>query len=141
MSSPDADPSGSPPVTVRVRQHVDWRTLVEVHSRLDARAAPVLREELVRLDRDGEHHLVTGLSGVPGLTAAGLGVPAGALKRVQQADGSLHLVRGQPAVLRALRTSGVLGLFTLHPSFDDVPPLESSPPHEPGRPAPGVTSS
>ena len=85
---------------------------------LDARTAPYLRDQFVKLARAGRHHLVVDLDGVECLDATGLGVLVGAVRRVQPHGGSVHLICSQQRILDALAVVGLAGMLPIYPSLE-----------------------
>jgi anti-sigma B factor antagonist len=79
-----------------------------------------LRETLADLIADGHHHLVVDLQGVDFLDSTGLGVLVGGLKRVYPHDGSFQLVCNQERILNVFRLTGLINVFSIHPSVQDA---------------------
>ena len=102
-----------------VTQRDRW-TVLAVSGEVDVATAPRLREQLVQLVNQGNHHLVVDLEGVDFLDSTGLGVLVGALKRVRLQDGELTLVCTQPRIVKVFDITGLSKVFTLHESVDSA---------------------
>jgi anti-sigma B factor antagonist len=96
------------------------RTVVEVGGEIDVYTAPKLREQLVELVNDGNHHLVVDMERVDFLDSTGLGVLVGGLKRVRAQEGSLRLVCNQERILKIFRITGLTKVFPIHDSVDEA---------------------
>jgi anti-sigma B factor antagonist len=90
------------------------RAVVEVDGELDLFSAPVLRDELIRLSGDGQHHLVVELSGLKFMDSSGLGVLIGGAKRATAGGGALCVAGASERVVKVLR---VTGLMRVMPAF------------------------
>ena len=95
----------------------EWVVLT-VAGCLDHQNAPVLRDRVIGLLSEGYRCFVLDLQGVDFLDSSGLGVLVGGLKRARQAGGSLQLVCTQHPVLKVLRVTGLIKVFSIHPSVD-----------------------
>ena len=102
-----------------VTQRDRW-TVLAVSGEVDVATAPRLREQLVQLVNQGNHHLVVDLEGVDFLDSTGLGVLVGALKRVRLQEGELTLVCTQPRIVKVFDITGLSKVFTLHESVDST---------------------
>jgi anti-sigma B factor antagonist len=102
-----------------VTQRDRW-TVLAVSGEVDVATAPRLREQLVQLVNQGNHHLVVDLEGVDFLDSTGLGVLVGALKRVRLQEGELTLVCTQPRIVKVFDITGLSKVFTLHESVDSA---------------------
>ncbi|WP_163512216.1 anti-sigma factor antagonist [Fodinicola acaciae] len=89
------------------------RTIVEVGGEIDVYTAPRLREKLIELVGAGNTHIVVDMERVEFLDSTGLGVLAGALKRVNAQNGSLRLVCTQDRILKIFRITGLEKVFPI----------------------------
>ena len=92
-------------------------TVVAVAGEIDAHTAEQLRAQLHAVFTAGCHRLIVDLSEVTFMDSTGLGVLIGALKRVREHDGSLHVVCPRPAVLKVLQITGLLGIIPVLPDL------------------------
>ncbi len=87
---------------------------VTVRGEIDVHTAPVLRERLSEVVRQGEDLVVVHLDDVTFMDSTGLGVLVGAHKAQQASGGAFELVCSQPRLLRILELTGLHQLFTVH---------------------------
>jgi anti-sigma B factor antagonist len=88
---------------------------------LDAFTSPELRSELHHLLENGRaERLVVDLTAVTFLDSSALGVLVGALRRLRERDGSLHLVQPRPTVRRIFEITALDDIFALHPTRTDA---------------------
>lgn len=90
------------------------RAVLEVDGELDLFSAPVLRDALIRLAGEGQHHLVVELSGLKFMDSSGLGVLIGGAKRATAGGGALCVAGASDRVVKVLR---VTGLMRVMPAF------------------------
>lgn len=95
----------------------DFAVLI-VRGRIDLANLPVLRERLRRLSRAPGSLLIVDLSGVTACCALALGPLVAAARRARSQGGDLRLVQPSPAVLAALRGSGLNRLLPIFPGLD-----------------------
>jgi anti-sigma B factor antagonist len=107
-------------LTVQVVQRDGW-AVVLVGGDIDLTTAPSLREQLLRLGGEGQHHLVVDLTGVGFCDSTGLGVLVGAAKRARTAEGDVVLCGLSPSLERVFSLTGLDQAFVIHPSLDVVP--------------------
>jgi anti-sigma B factor antagonist len=81
---------------------------------VDAFTAPKLRTELHQLLEGSAERVVVDLTAVTFLDSSALGVLVGALRRLRERDGELHLVQPRPTVQRIFEITALDGVFTLH---------------------------
>jgi anti-sigma B factor antagonist len=87
---------------------------VTVRGEIDVHTAPVLRDRLSEVVRQGEQRIAVHLDEVTFMDSTGLGVLVGAHK-AQQARGSvLELVCSEPRLLRLIELTGLDRVFTIH---------------------------
>lgn len=102
---------------VEVSERDGWSVL-EVGGEVDVATAPKLREQLISLVNDEHYRIVVDLEHVDFIDSTGLGVLIGALKRVRTHDGDLALVCAEARILKVFEITGLLNVFTVHPSVD-----------------------
>lgn len=94
------------------------RTVLEIGGEIDVYTAPLLRERLIELVAGGAHHVVVDLSRVEFLDSTGLGVLAGAHRRLRAAEGSLTLVCPHERLLKIFRITGLDSVFDIFDTVD-----------------------
>jgi anti-sigma B factor antagonist len=108
-------------VDLKLGHHAtDGVEVIDVQGEIDIYTAPQLRELLIDLVSKGSYQLVVNLDkvGFPGST--GLGVLAGALRRVRAHDGSLDLVCTQQRILKIFRITGLTEVFGIYQTVDQA---------------------
>jgi anti-sigma B factor antagonist len=90
--------------------------VLRIGGELDLYTAPRLREHVGKLLGDGTRHVIADLRDVEFLDSTGLGALIGSLKRLREQDGSLTLVTAADKILMILRVTGLVRVFTIHPS-------------------------
>jgi anti-sigma B factor antagonist len=98
----------------------DGIEVVTVEGEIDIYTAPRLRELLTDLTRTGRYQLIVNLDKVGFLDSTGLGVLAGALKRVRPHDGWLDLVCTQERILKIFKITGLTKVFGIYQSVDQA---------------------
>lgn len=96
------------------------KTVVEVQGDIDLASAPVLRNTLESVLRDGRLHLVVDLTDVPFVDSSGLGVLVGAQRLLRPRGGGVQIVCAAPRVLRVFSITGLDQLFTVHDTLQDA---------------------
>jgi anti-sigma B factor antagonist len=94
--------------------------VLQVAGEVDARTAPMLREQMRELSAKGAVHLIADLGQVDFLDSTGLGALAGGLKRLREAGGSLTLVITTPRILRIFQITGLTKALAIQPSVADA---------------------
>jgi len=102
---------------LEVSERDGWSVL-EVGGEIDVATAPRLREQLISLVNSERFRIVVDLGHVDFIDSTGLGVLIGALKRVRTHDGDLALACHEPRILKVFEITGLLGVFSVHPSVD-----------------------
>jgi anti-sigma B factor antagonist len=98
------------------------RAVLTVNGEVDVYTAPTLREHILTAIGEGARSVVVDLSGVSFMDSTGLGILVGALKRLRQADGALHVVCDSEPVLKIFRVTGLIDVFGVVSSVDELPP-------------------
>jgi anti-sigma B factor antagonist len=99
-------------------QSVAGRTVVEVAGEIDVYTAPTLRERLVDVVDGGARHVIVDLGHVDFLDSTGLGVLAGARKRLQLLGGELVLVCNHERLLKIFRITGLDRVFIIYETVE-----------------------
>lgn len=86
---------------------------VTLRGDIDVHTAPLLRDRLGEVVRQGEERVVVHLDEVTFLDSTGLGVLVGAHK-AQRRFGTFELVCAEPRILRILALTGLDQVFTLN---------------------------
>ncbi len=97
------------------------RAVLSVKGEVDVYTAPTLREHILTAINEGASTVVVDLSGVSFMDSTGLGVLVGALKRLRQADGTLHVVCDSEPVLKIFRVTGLFDVFGVVDTLDGLP--------------------
>jgi anti-sigma B factor antagonist len=85
---------------------------------LDIATSPTLRAALMEAaDRD-HHEMIVDLSQLEFLDSTGLGALIGAHKRAAEHQGAVRLVAQEGQILRLLRITGLLDVFSVYPNLD-----------------------
>lgn len=95
--------------------------IVTLRGEIDAYTAPALRLELRQLIDDGEaSRLVIDLAAVTFLDSSGLGALVGALRRLRERGGALHIVVPQGAASRIFVLTGLDQALNLFEGREDA---------------------
>jgi anti-sigma B factor antagonist len=85
---------------------------------LDIATSPTLRAALLEAaDRD-DHEMIVDLTQLEFLDSTGLGALIGAHKRASEHGGAVRLVAHEGQILRLLRITGLLEVFSVYPNLD-----------------------
>src|SRR3954451_149048 len=87
---------------------------VTVRGEIDVHSAPILRDRLHEVVKQGEDRVVVLLDEVTFIDSTGLGVLVGGLKAQRATGGSFELVCREPRVIRILELTGLHLVFTIH---------------------------
>lgn len=99
-------------------REVAGHTVVEVRGEVDVYTAAQLRERLLEATRRGSGSVVVDLTRVDFLDSTGLGVLAGALKRLRLAGRDLALVCQSEKLLKIFRITGLDQVFQLYETVE-----------------------
>ena len=94
------------------------RTVVEVVGEIDVSTADALRDELSTVLERERTDLVIDLRGVQFMDSTGLGLLVGTLKKVRTHGGTLQLVIDSERLLKVLRITALLQVFTVHDTLE-----------------------
>jgi anti-sigma B factor antagonist len=85
---------------------------------LDIATSPTLRAALLEAADRANHEIVVDLTQLEFLDSTGLGALIGAHKRAAEHGGSVRLVAHEGQILRLLRITGLLDVFSVYPSVE-----------------------
>ena len=85
---------------------------------LDIATSPSLRATLMEAADRAKHEIVVDLTQLEFLDSTGLGALIGAHKRAAEHGGSVRLVAQEGQILRLLRITGLLDVFSVYPTVD-----------------------
>jgi anti-sigma B factor antagonist len=85
---------------------------------LDIATSPTLRAALLEAADRSNHEIVVDLTQLEFLDSTGLGALIGAHKRAAEHGGSVRLVAHEGQILRLLRITGLLDVFSVYPSVE-----------------------
>lgn len=101
-------------------QRIGDRVVIAVTGELAVATAPELRQRLLQLHTDGEHHLVVDLDGTDVIDEMGLGVLLGGAWRARSRDGSFALVCTSERIREVLELTGMDRAVDVHASVADA---------------------
>lgn len=90
--------------------------VVALRGQVDVFTAPQLRDRLYGLLASGETQVVLDLDGLTFCDSNGLSVLVSTLRRLTEAGGTLEIVCGNEAILRSLRSTGLVNVFSIRGS-------------------------
>jgi len=99
---------------------VGEQTVVDVVGEIDVSTADVLRERLLDLLEHDRTDLVVDLRRVAFMDSTGLGVLVGTLKKVRLLGGRLQLVIDSERLLKVLRITALLQVFTVRTTVEEA---------------------
>jgi anti-sigma B factor antagonist len=108
LPQPTVPPTGQPDGA--------WTT-IELPTELDLYSAPGLREQVLKAVTSGRLHVVLDLSGTTFVDSSGFAVMVSAYKRVRALGGQMRVSCSAPAVLSAMRISGLDRVFQVFPDM------------------------
>jgi anti-sigma B factor antagonist len=90
----------------------------ELTGSLDIATAPTVRAALLEASERGDHRLIVDLTKVEFLDSTGLGALIGGQRRAKEFSGDVRLVATEGQILRLLRITGLLKVFSVYPTLD-----------------------
>jgi anti-sigma B factor antagonist len=96
----------------------DQTQLFGLGGTLDIATSPTLRAALLEAADRANHEIVVDLTQLEFLDSTGLGALIGAHKRAAEHGGSVRLVAHEGQILRLLRITGLLDVFSVYPSVE-----------------------
>ena len=97
-----------------------------VRGTMDIATSPTVRAALLEAAERGHHDINDYLTQLEFLDSTGLGALIGAHKRAKEHGGRIRLVAHDGQILRLLRITGLLGVFSVYNTLDDA--LENNAP-------------
>jgi anti-sigma B factor antagonist len=94
--------------------------ILQITGEIDVYTAPKLREGVIGLLDQNTVHVIADMRHVEFLDSTGLGALVGSLKRLRMREGSLRLVIDSDRLLRIFRITGLLQVFSIHPSVPEA---------------------
>lgn len=101
--------------------------VVEVDGEVDVYTAPTLRQHLRDASTGSAPRVVVDMARVTFLDSTGLGVLVGAMGRVREADGTLHLVVSSDHILKVLRITGLDALIPVDDTLESALAASAAP--------------
>jgi anti-sigma B factor antagonist len=90
----------------------------ELIGSLDIATAPTVRAALLEASERGDHKLIVDLTKLEFLDSTGLGALIGGQRRAKEFDGDVRIVATEGQILRLLRITGLLKVFSVYPTLD-----------------------
>jgi anti-sigma B factor antagonist len=106
-------------LSIHVHVHEDMQVFDLVGS-LDIATSPTVRAALTSASERGSHRLIVDLTRVDFLDSTGLGALIGGQRRAKEFGGEVRLVAKEGQILRLLRITGLLKVFSVYPTLDDA---------------------
>jgi anti-sigma B factor antagonist len=97
---------------------VDDVRVFELTGSLDIATSPTVRAALVSESERGSHRLIVDLTQVDFLDSTGLGALIGGQRRAKEFGGEVRLVAKEGQILRLLRITGLLKVFSVYPTLE-----------------------
>ncbi len=94
--------------------------IFELSGSLDLATSPTVRASLIEASEHGNHTLVVDLTKLEFLDSTGLGALIGAQRRAKEFNGDVRLVAAEGQILRLLRITGLLKVFSVYPTLVDA---------------------
>jgi anti-sigma B factor antagonist len=109
------------PLTLDVQTTDDGATQIFVlHGTMDIATSPTVRAALIEAAEHGKHDVVVDLTNLEFVDSTGLGALIGAHKRAKEHGGRVRLVVRDGQILRLLRITGLLSVFSAYPTLEDA---------------------
>jgi anti-sigma B factor antagonist len=99
---------------------IDDVQVFELTGSLDIATSPTVRAALTSASERGSHRLIVDLTRVDFLDSTGLGALIGGQRRAKELGGEVRLVAKEGQILRLLRITGLLKVFSVYPTLDDA---------------------
>ena len=106
-------------LSIDVQTTPDGKTQIFVlHGSMDIATSPTVRAALLEAADGGRHDVIVDLTQLEFLDSTGLGALIGAHKRAKEHGGRVRLVAQEGQILRLLRITGLLGVFSVYHDLD-----------------------
>jgi anti-sigma B factor antagonist len=99
---------------------VDDVEVFELTGSLDIATSPTVRAALTSASERGGHQLIVDLTQVDFLDSTGLGALIGGQRRAREFNGEVRLVAKEGQILRLLRITGLLKVFSVYATLEDA---------------------
>jgi anti-sigma B factor antagonist len=99
---------------------IDDIEVFELTGSLDIATSPTVRAALTSASERGGHQLIVDLTQVDFLDSTGLGALIGGQRRAREFGGEVRLVAKEGQILRLLRITGLLKVFSVYPTLEDA---------------------
>ena len=99
---------------------VDGVPVFELTGSLDIATSPSVRAALTDASERGDHRLIVDLTKIEFLDSTGLGALIGAQRRAREFEGDVRLVAKEGQILRLLRITGLLKVFSAYPTLESA---------------------
>jgi anti-sigma B factor antagonist len=106
-------------LSIHVHKHGET-PVFELAGSLDLATAPTVRAALIEAADRGDHRFVVDLNRVEFLDSTGLGALIGAQRRAKEEGGEIRLAVPDGQILRLLRITGLLKIFSVYPTLEDA---------------------
>lgn len=103
----------NPAISKRRLQPAKVSDVVTVANPLDAAAAKQVTRAVARLLEHGLRECIVDMSGVTGVDSAGFGILIGALRKIEEMDGSAVVVSANATVRRLFEIAGITRIVPL----------------------------
>jgi len=94
--------------------------VVALCGELDLADAPVVASHLIAAVAAFGPSIIVDLAGLEFIDCCGLGVLVRVQKWTRESGGDMYLVGPRPQLRRVLETTGLTGVFSIHPSLDQA---------------------
>ncbi len=94
--------------------------IFELTGSLDIATSPTVRAALTSASERGDHRLIVDLTRIEFLDSTGLGALIGAQRRAKEFGGDVRLIAKEGQILRLLRITGLLRVFSVYPTLEDA---------------------
>ena len=98
----------------------DAACVVTITGEVDVYTSPILRERLVQAAGDGCGLMIVDLDQVGFIDSSGLGVLVGALRRLREQGGEMHVVCTVEQILKIFRITGLDKVFPIFATMDQA---------------------
>lgn len=99
---------------------IDDVEVFELTGSLDIATSPTVRAALTSASERGGHQLIVDLTQVDFLDSTGLGALIGGQRRAREFNGEVRLVAKEGQILRLLRITGLLKVFSVYATLEDA---------------------
>jgi anti-sigma B factor antagonist len=99
---------------------IDDIEVFELTGSLDIATSPTVRAALTSASERGGHQLIVDLTQVEFLDSTGLGALIGGQRRAREFGGEVRIVAKEGQILRLLRITGLLKVFSVYPTLEDA---------------------